>query len=128
MKQLLYILFFVQFTSFAQCDSTNIVQYPDEDAQFPGGAAVMMKFVQENIEYPEIQRCSYEHPTVRIYLKFIVCTDGTIQDIACLRCSDTEYDQIAIELIRKMPDWIPATVGGKAVSSFVLLPISIYSH
>lgn len=128
MKQLLFLLFFVQFTSFAQCDPTNIVQYPDEDAQFPEGTTAMMKFVRDNMEYPPIRGYQCHEFTGRIYLKFIVCADGTVQDITCLRCSDTEYDQIAIELIRKMPNWIPATVNGKAVSSFVLLPISIHLH
>ena len=126
MKQLLYILFFVQFTTFAQCDSTDIVQYPDEDAQFPEGTAAMVKFIRDNMEYPPIRGYQCHEFTGRIYLKFIVCADGSIQDVVGERLSgDDELDLNAIKLVQKMPNWIPAKENGKPVSSFVRFPIRI---
>lgn len=110
--------------SLTQCDSTDIVRIPDVEAQFPGGTAKMVKFIQENIEYPPIERCSLGQPT-RLYVKFIVCTDGTITDVSCIRCSNMDFDVVGTELIEKMPNWIPAQVDGKPVSSYVRLPIHI---
>ncbi len=128
MKQLLLlILIFAPVISLAQCDTNNVVQFPDVSAEFQGGTAEMLKFVQENMEYPPIRGHQCHEFIGRIYLKFIVCADGSIQNITGERLSgDDELDRNAINLVQKMPRWIPATVDGKAVSSFVRLPISIH--
>ena len=102
MRLLLLCLLFVQSSAFAQCDSSDFIRLPEVDAQFPGGIVEMKKFIQENIEYPPIERCSLGQFMGKIYLKFTVCANGEIHNITCLRCSDTEYDQIAIDLIEKM--------------------------
>lgn len=126
MKQLLLLLFFSSSCAFAQCDTTNATYYPEIDAQFPGGAAEMMKFIQKNFEYPDIERCSLGQFTGKIYIKFIVCEDGSIINTICERGSgDPETDQKAIDFINKMPNWIPATTNDAPVASFVRLPITI---
>ena len=87
----------------------------------------MKRFIADNIVYPEIERCSLGQFTGRIYLKFIVCENGSIYNIECERTSgDIELDQNAIDLIEKMPNWIPAKdQNDKPVNSFVRLPIVI---
>ena len=127
MKQLLYLLFCVQFSAFGQCDTTAAVDFPVEDAEYPGRPVEMKRFIVENMIYPEIELCSLGQFTGRIYLRFIVCADGSIYNIECERGSgDKEIDQNAIDLIKKMPNWVPAKdQNGKPVNSFVRLPIII---
>ena len=125
MKITLIFLFFFHFSTFVQCDSTNIVGIPDVDATFPGGTVCMKEFIQQHLEYPPLKRYQCEQFIGTIYLKFIVCSDGSIQNIVCHRSTGTEFDQIAIDLIKKMPKWIPGSRDDLPIASYVHLPIRI---
>ena len=125
MKIAFIFLFLVQFHAFSQCDTSTAVDFPDVEAEFPGGVAQMKKFLQENIELPEVQLCSMGF-TGRVYLTFIVCDDGSIRNIQIKRSNaNFELERIAISVIEKMPNWIPAEVNGQPVTSRCRLPISI---
>lgn len=125
MKTALIFLLFFQLQASAQCDTSTAVDFPDVDAQFPGGTAEMKKFIQQNIEYPEIKRYDCFANNRRVYLEFIVCDDGAINNINIMHPSNSEFDQIAIDLIEKMPNWIPAEINNQPVSSKCRLPIII---
>ena len=125
MKTALIFLLFFQFQASAQCDTSTAVDFPDVDAQFPGGTAKMKKFIQQNIEYPEIKRYDCFLNTRITYLEFMVCEDGTIQNIQLMRSSSSEFDQVAIDLVKKMPNWIPAEFNNMPVATKVRLPIRI---
>lgn len=126
MKAVITFLLLFQFQAFAQCDTSTEVVFPAEiDAQFPGGISAMKRFIQDNLEYPKITGHSCHQFSGRVYLQFIVCDDGSIQNIELMRPSNSEFDQIAIDLIKKMPNWIPAEENGQAVTSKVRLPITI---
>ena len=126
MKTVLFIFLLCQFQAFSQCDSSEeIVNSPHLEAEFPGGTSEMMKFIQENIEYPEIERCSMGQFSGRIYIEFIVCSDGTIRDVTCKKGCDCDTDDMVIKLVEKMPNWIPAEINHQAVSSKCRLPITI---
>ena len=113
----------LQFSAFSQCDSTDIVDFPDVDATFPGGNVEMMRFIKENVEYPELDESLVE--SGRIYIEFIVCQDGSITNIAFRREVNENLKKMSIDLISKMPNWIPAEHGGKIVASKCRIPITI---
>jgi hypothetical protein len=125
MKTVLFIFLLCQFQAFSQCDTSSTVDFPDIDAQFPGGIVEMKKFIQENIEYPPITRYDCFPDQGRLYFEFIVCDNGKIQNIQLLRPSNSEFVQMAIDLLEKMPNWIPAEMNHQAVSSKCRLPITI---
>ena len=125
MKISFIFLFLIQFSAFAQCDTTDIVKYPDVEASFPGGTVAMVRFIRDNMEYPPIESCSLNQFTGTIYLKFTVCEDGSIRDIFCERCSGTQVDQMGIDLLKKMPNWNPAEVNDEPVTTRCRLPITI---
>ncbi|PHR34357.1 MAG: hypothetical protein COA38_03585 [Fluviicola sp.] len=125
MKIVLILFLLFQLQAFAQCDTSTAVDYPDVDAQFPGGPSEMLKFIQQNLEYPEFEINSCHQFTGRIYIEFIVCDDGAIQNIHIMRPVDSEFDQFALELVKKMPNWIPAEINNQPVSSRCRLPIII---
>lgn len=105
----------------AQTDPQFIYTTVDEDAEFPGGKKALLSFLVKNLEYPEV--CIFG----KIYLKFTVLKDGTIENITVLRgvpdCPECEKE--AIRVISIMPTWIPAKVSGKSVNSYFYLPINI---
>ncbi|MCJ8291617.1 MAG: energy transducer TonB [Crocinitomicaceae bacterium] len=125
MKTALIFLLSFQFQAFAQCDTSTAVDYPDVDAQFPGGNTEMKKFIQQNIEYAHIPRCSLGEFVGHIYIEFMVCEDGTIQNIQLIRSSSSEFDQVAIDLVKKMPNWIPAEFNNIPIATKVRFPIRI---
>ena len=124
MKAILLFLLFIPLISFSQIDSTQveIVEFPDEEAQFPGGSAAMMKFINEHIEYPG---CLDGIVDSRIYLSFVVQIDGSITNIECRKGKDGPLCKSGLKLVGQMPKWIPARNNGKPVASRCILPIII---
>lgn len=95
----------------------------DEMAEFPGGRRALVKFLVENIQYPDIAR--ELGLSGKAVLKFVVNTDGTIKTVSVVRgmkdCK--ECDNEAVRVVRKMPRWAPAKKGGKTVPSYFILPV-----
>ena len=99
----------------------NIV---DEEAEFPGGNVYLLKFIQENLVYPE----GYGDIDVvgKIYVKFVVSKTGICRDFQILRgMQDSKLERSTIEMLKKMPVWIPAKINGKEVDSYYILPVYI---
>ncbi|MFK7787776.1 MAG: energy transducer TonB [Crocinitomicaceae bacterium] len=101
----------------------EIVDFPDVEAAFPGGAAAMKKWIQENVQYPEIARELGDQG--RVYVTFVVEPDGAITGVDVMRGGITpELNREAKRLVRNMPKWAPGEVKGKAVRARCRLPIT----
>jgi periplasmic protein TonB len=100
-----------------------IYQVIEEEAQFPGGKSAMMKFIAENLRYP--QAAAELGIQGRCYLQFIVTETGELTDIKVKKgvtdCPDC--DKEAIRIVKLMPKWIPGKNSGKAMKSYYTLPI-----
>ena len=102
---------------------SEIVDFPDVDAQFPGGTKAMQKFIQDNVIYPEKDRRS--NTQGRIYMTFIVEIDGSITRIDYMRGGVSRtINREGTRLIEIMPPWIPGEFKGKKVRSRCRLPIT----
>jgi len=99
-----------------------IIDFPDLEAEFPGGASEMIKWINENINYPE----NYHGENYgKIYVSFVVEKDGSLTNINIERGVSIEMDREAKRLIRSMPKWTPGEAGGKVVRSRYRIPITI---
>ncbi len=58
-----------------------------------------------------------------VQVSFIVEKTGRTSNAAVIKEAHPTLDDIAIDFIKEMPNWIPATVDGKAVNSKVILPL-----
>ena len=99
-----------------------IVDFPDEDAEFPGGAAAMMKWINDNISYPETSIEMNEQG--RVFLQFVVEKDGSITNVKVDRGASIDLDKEAKRVIRNMPKWVPGEIGGRTVRARCRLPIN----
>ncbi len=108
-------------TTTAKID-VEIVEFPDVEASFVGGAAAMKKWIQENVVYPEISRELGDQG--RVYVSFVVEQDGSITGIDIPRSLTVELDREAKRLVREMPKWTPGSVKGENVRSRCRLPIT----
>ncbi len=91
--------------------------------EFKGGEGAMMKFIAENLEYPQAAKdASIEG---RVHLKFTVTADGSIKDIVVLNKDKLGYgcEEAAIAVIRKMPKWTPGRQNGQPVPVYFNIPI-----
>ena len=89
---------------------------------YPGGTAAMMKFLSENIKYPE--QMLKDSVQGRVVCKFVVGMDGTISNVSVARSIHPLLDAEAVRVISLMPNWIPGMREGKAAEVNYTLPVT----
>lgn len=82
--------------------------------EFPGGDKAMKKFIAENLIYPPIVK--ERGVKGKVFLTFIVKSDGTIADIKVLRGIGGGCDEEAVKVVQKMPRWLPGMQRGQPVN------------
>jgi len=102
-------------------EEEKVFQYVEDMATFPGGSKALMRYIANNIRYPEIARDNHIQGTV--VLKLIIEADGSISDVELLRGIGGGCDEEAIRLVKNMPKWIPAQQNDRKVRVQVILPI-----
>lgn len=100
----------------------EVIDFPDKEAMFPGGAIEMIRWVSENIKYPQISIEFNERG--RVYLSFIVEPDGQITNIKVERGVSIDLDREAKRVLMGMPNWVPGEKLGKKVRTRCSLPIN----
>lgn len=75
-------------------------------AQFPGGEAALIAFMNKTVKYPQIAVEQELQGTV--YLRFVVEKDGSIGEVRVTKSLSKECDQAAIVALKKAPRFSPA--------------------
>ncbi len=99
----------------------EIIEFPDVDATFPGGPAEMMKWIQANMVYPQMAIANDDQG--KVYVKFVVGSDGSISNVEVERGVTEELDREAKRVIREMPNWLPGEAKGKKARTRCRIPI-----
>ena len=125
MKKLLLMMFFMAFVSvgaYSQSEADDeVYKIVEEMPQFPGGAAKMMEYVQQNLIYPEEARAN--NVQGRVFVNFIIERDGTISNVEVKRGIGSGCDEEAVRLVKLMPKWTPGKQRGNAVRCSYMLPV-----
>jgi periplasmic protein TonB len=104
-------------------DSLEIIQKPDQVAEFQGGTGSFGKFLMKNFKYPEAaQRANVSG---KVYMEFIVETDSTLSNYNIIKSVGMGLDEEAIRVLKLSPKWIPARHKGKNVRSRFTMPLNI---
>ncbi|WP_439488241.1 energy transducer TonB [Algoriphagus sp.] len=102
-------------------DVDKIVDFAEVQAMFKGGMDAWYAYLNKNLVYPsQAKRANIEGMVV---VRFVVNTDGSIQDIELVRTIGGGCDEIAKKVIENSPNWNPGKMGGKAVRSRMTMPI-----
>jgi len=101
---------------------TDAYTVAEEMPKFPGGDDARVKFLVENIKYPENARKN--GIAGRVFITYVVEKDGRITGVEILRGFDDECDAEALRVVKMMPNWIPGTVDGEPVRTIFNIPIS----
>ena len=128
MKKITIILLtFLSVIGYAQSnkiEKEEFFVFVDEMPQYPGGQSELMKFIQQNLVFPEsaVKNKTYG----KCFVKFIVRKDGKITDVMVLKGVPNcpECDEEAKKVFTKMPAWMPGKQNGKAVNVYYNQPIN----
>lgn len=89
--------------------------------EFPGGEAALIRFISENLKYPEdADGCSQG----RVIIRFYVDTLGHVCAPRIYRGIGPAFDMEALRVVRLLPDFIPAEYNGKKVNAWYVIPIN----
>lgn len=105
-------------------DTTKVNEAPKnmEMPEFPGGMKAMMKWLSENVKYPEsAYKAGIEG---RVIVQFVVDTDGSVTEPSIVRGVDKAIDDEVIRLVKTMPKWTPGKENGKIVPVKYTIPVT----
>ncbi len=88
---------------------------------YPGGDEARIKFLKENMKYP--QEARQKGISGRVFVTFVVEKDGSTTNVKILRGIGGGCDEEAIRVVSLMPAWNPGLEKGKPVRVQFNLPI-----
>ena len=100
----------------------EIFQVVENQPEFPGGMAELMKYLQKNIKYPTI--CQEQGIQGRVIVQFVVNSDGSIVDPQVVKPVNPYLDKEALRVVSNMPKWKPGEQRGKKVRVRFTLPVT----
>lgn len=104
-----------------EADTDGVFIVVENQPEFPGGPAEMMKFLSDNIQYPvEAQKKGIQG---RVVCNFVVEKDGSLSNFKVVRGVDPLLDAEAVRVLSAMPKWKPGTQRGKAVRVRYTVPV-----
>ncbi len=105
-------------------EEEKIYTLVEQNAEYNEGTSALLKFISSTIVYPEY--AMENEIQGRVYLQFIVRTNGSLTDIKVARSvpGGQMLDKEAIRVIKLTSGkWNPARQNGKPVSCNITLPV-----
>lgn len=100
----------------------DVYEVVENMPEFPnGGMAALMKYLTDNIRYPEAAKKAGIQG--RVTVQFVVDKDGSIKNVRTLRGVNSDLDAEAIRVIQSMPKWKPGTQKGEPVKVKYTVPV-----
>ncbi len=99
----------------------SVFEVVEQMPEFPGGYKEMMKYIEQNMRYPEEAKKAGTQG--RVVVQFLVNKNGAISDVSVLHSVDRLLDAEAVRLVRSMPKWKPGMQKGKAVTVKYTIPM-----
>jgi protein TonB len=103
-------------------EANEVFVIVEEMPQFPGGDLALRQWIASNIKYPVI--AAENGIQGRVFVQFVVNTDGSITDVRVARGVDPSLDQEAIRVVKTLPKWKPGKQRGKPVRVSYTVPIN----
>lgn len=119
---MMFVLLFSFMTSTAQTKKNDMLfSVVEVMPQYPGGQIAMMKYIMENMKYPE--QAMKKGIQGRVAVSFIVEKDGSISNVKPVLSVHTLLDKEAVRVVKSMPKWSPGKHNGKPVRVRFNLPV-----
>ena len=111
-----------QVTNESNPQSETIYKSVEQMPMFPGGEAGLLRYLQENIQYPP--EAAKNNVQGRVILQFVVDKTGQVGEVKILRSVSEEIDAEAVRVVKSLPKFEPGRQDGEAVSVWYTLPVS----
>ena len=103
-------------------DGDGVYLSPDVLPKYRGGTETLVKFIGDNLVYPEqAERDGIEG---QVLVDFVVEKNGRVGRIKLRRSVHRWLDNEAMRVVAILPPFIPATVDGQPVACWYSLPIN----
>jgi TonB family protein len=101
--------------------SENVVAIADKMPEYKGGQEAMMKYIIENVKYPE--EAKKNGIQGKVFVSFTVTKTGKLDNVKVVKTANDMLNAEALRVITSMPDWIPGLTKGAPVDVEITLPI-----
>ena len=100
----------------------EVFMVAEQMPEFPGGMKELLKFLQNNLKYPE--NAMKNNVQGRVIVQFVIEKDGTPTEFKVARSVDPDLDAEALRVLQIMPKWKPGMQRGKIVRVKFTVPVS----
>ena len=98
-----------------------VYDFVDDMPQFPGGQTGLNKYIIDNLNYPKrVQKAGISG---RVYTECIIEKNGEVTNEKVYLGISRKLEGQALNLIKKMPNWIPGKNNNKTVRVKLSIPI-----
>jgi TonB family protein len=89
---------------------------------YPGGESELLKFIMNNSQYPDSAKA--KNIQGRVIVRFVVTTDGNVDEISVLKGVHPLLDAEAVRVIKLLTGFKPGMQGGRAVNVYYMVPVT----
>jgi TonB family protein len=107
--------------NFEDCDEQVFIVVEDMP-EYPGGENALRQYIADNIDYPET--AIKEGIEGRVYVTFVVGSDGSIKSPEIARGIDPLLDKEALRVVNSLPAWKPGKQREQNVAVAYTVPIN----
>ncbi len=93
----------------------------EKEAEYPGGVPQLLRFLNKNLQYPDAALKSLIEGTVVVQFK--ISKEGQMSEFKVVQSIDKSLDNEALRVLKMMPDWQPAILGGVPADSYFKQPV-----
>lgn len=98
------------------------IKYIELAPEFPGGNEELMKYISENVSYPEKAR--KKGIKGKVVIEFVVNRNGKVVHESIFTSVDPLLDNEALRVVKEMPKWKPGKQDGKYINVKMHLPVN----
>lgn len=122
MKKLSLTLFFIVFLLGFAYNQTDTLVFAQKMPEYRGGFDSLKLFIYNNLDYSELHVEQSIQGTV--YVRFIVNEIGEVSNIEVVRGIDPFVDKLALDVIKKLPNFKPGMQNGVPVCVWIVVPVA----
>lgn len=100
----------------------EVFMVAEQMPEFPGGMKELLKFLQDNLKYPE--SAMKNNVQGRVIVQFVVEKDGTPTEFNVVRAVNPDLDAEALRVLKTMPKWKPGMQRGEVVRVKYTVPVT----
>lgn len=104
-----------------EADEPDFFLFVEEDPTPADGMQSFYNYLSKNLHYP--QKAIRNRVEGKVYIQFIVNTDGSLTDLKVLKGISPECDQEALRVLSNAPKWKPGKQRGRPVRVRMSMPI-----